>query len=35
MSAEWAFDWLHDGRRGVRLPVEQVPDARSLTTSEG
>ncbi|MFF1874863.1 flavin monoamine oxidase family protein [Kitasatospora herbaricolor] len=34
MSAEWAFDWIHHGRRGVRLPVEQVPDARSLTTGE-
>ncbi|MFK4102947.1 flavin monoamine oxidase family protein [Streptomyces sp. NPDC019531] len=32
MSAEWACEWIIDGKRAVRRPVKQAPDARSLTT---
>ncbi len=34
MSAEWAYDWVANGKRAVRMPVQQVPDAKSLTTGE-
>ncbi|WP_405016698.1 FAD-dependent oxidoreductase [Kitasatospora sp. NBC_00070] len=34
MSAEWAYEWIVNGKRAVRAPVHQVPDARALTTGE-
>lgn len=34
MSAEWAYEWIVNGKRAVRAPVQQVPDSRSLTTGE-
>ncbi|HSA48796.1 MAG TPA: FAD-dependent oxidoreductase [Yinghuangia sp.] len=35
MSAEWAYEWVTNGTRALRAPVQQVPDSRSLTTGEG
>ncbi|QXJ23589.1 FAD-dependent oxidoreductase [Actinomadura graeca] len=32
MSAEWAFEWIHGDRRIARVPVQQVPDSKALTT---
>ncbi|MBC2900782.1 flavin monoamine oxidase family protein [Streptomyces cupreus] len=32
MSAEWASQWIIEGKRAARRPVKRAPDARSLTT---
>lgn len=34
MSAEWAYEWIVNGKRAVRAPVQQVPNSRALTTGE-
>lgn len=31
MSAEWAYDWIVNGRRATRMAVARVPDSRALT----
>lgn len=31
MSADWAYDWIVNGRRSTRMAVTQVPDSRALT----
>lgn len=31
MSAEWAYDWIVNGKRAAPRAVQQVPDSRALT----
>lgn len=34
MSAEWAYDWIANGKRVIARSVQRVPGAKELTIDE-